>query len=251
VVTDELADFPADPVDREPARPGRVRPAYHRVADELRSRIVAGALACGERLPNETDLGRSFGVSRSTVREALRVLASQHLVTTLRGVHGGSFVTEPDPASVIRDLGGALGALALTPTLGVEDLAEARLLVEPTAARRAAERGDPGAVRAITAAAKVEPNPDDGHRAHLDFHAAVLAGAGNILFSLLITPVLEVLRSRMARAPITRAELNEVHGCHQHIAAHIARGEAVQAEEAMRLHLVELAPFYRRALWIG
>ena len=67
----------------------RVRPAYRQVADELRTQILAGALPAGTRLPNEAELGRAFGVSRSTAREALRVLSSQHLVETHRGVQGG------------------------------------------------------------------------------------------------------------------------------------------------------------------
>ncbi|HTF46278.1 MAG TPA: hypothetical protein VK735_02395 [Pseudonocardia sp.] len=76
------------------------------------------------------------------MREALRVLASQHLIETLRGVHGGSFVAAPDPAKIVEDIGGALGVLVMTPRLGLDDLLEARLLLEPAAARLAAERAD-------------------------------------------------------------------------------------------------------------
>jgi GntR family transcriptional repressor for pyruvate dehydrogenase complex len=93
----------------------RVRPAYRQVADELRNQIVAGLLPAGHRLPNEAELSRAFGVSRSTVREALRVLTSQHLIETLRGVRGGSFVAAPDPARMVEDIGGALGVLVMTP----------------------------------------------------------------------------------------------------------------------------------------
>jgi DNA-binding transcriptional MocR family regulator len=96
----------------------RVRPAYRQVADELRSQIMRGALAPGERLPSEAELSRAFGVSRSTVREALRSLTSQHLIETLRGVQGGSFVAAPDPARVVEDVGSALGVLVATPHPG-------------------------------------------------------------------------------------------------------------------------------------
>ena len=73
----------------------RVRKAYEQVADQLRELIMTGELAPGERLPNEALLAREFGVSRATVREALRVLAAQNLLRTAKGAGGGSYVTIP------------------------------------------------------------------------------------------------------------------------------------------------------------
>src|SRR5690606_41473079 len=58
----------------------RVRAAYRQVADQLREQILTGTLPSGTRLPSEAELTGLFGVSRSTVREALRLLASQHLI---------------------------------------------------------------------------------------------------------------------------------------------------------------------------
>src|ERR1051325_7951226 len=71
-------------------------PAYQLLADELRADITSGRLQPGERLPPEPELCVKTGVSRSTVREALRLLARQHLIVTTRGVTGGSFVSHPD-----------------------------------------------------------------------------------------------------------------------------------------------------------
>src|SRR5262249_20886659 len=73
----------------------RVRKAYEQVADQLRDLILAGELSRGERLPNENMLAREFGVSRATVREALRLLAAQNLIRTAKGAGGGSYVTLP------------------------------------------------------------------------------------------------------------------------------------------------------------
>ncbi|MBO0684496.1 MAG: winged helix-turn-helix transcriptional regulator, partial [Candidatus Dormibacteraeota bacterium] len=58
--------------------PSRV--AYLQVADQLRERILTGKLVAGERLPSEAELCEQFGVSRSTIREALRILSSRHLL---------------------------------------------------------------------------------------------------------------------------------------------------------------------------
>ncbi|HEY3480196.1 MAG TPA: GntR family transcriptional regulator, partial [Streptomyces sp.] len=75
-------------------------PAYQLLSDALRARIITGELKPGEKLPVEPDLSTQYGVSRSTVREALRLLASQNLIITTRGVAGGSFVAYPKPQQV-------------------------------------------------------------------------------------------------------------------------------------------------------
>jgi GntR family transcriptional regulator, transcriptional repressor for pyruvate dehydrogenase complex len=230
----------------------RVRPAYRQVADELRAQIVGGTLAAGERLPNEADLSRAFGVSRSTVREALRVLASQHLVETLRGVQGGSFVASPDPSQVVEDVGGALGVLVMTPKLRLHDLLEARLLLEPAAARLAAQRADAETLEAIRKAAGTPRDPRDpsGFVGHMDFHTTVLMATGNLMITMMGQPTNDVLRTRLRRVGVENAEWDRVDEWHRDIAAHIEAGEADAAEEAMRDHLIALRPLYERdGLW--
>ncbi|MDQ3122601.1 MAG: winged helix-turn-helix domain-containing protein, partial [Actinomycetota bacterium] len=87
-----------EPLD--PARPARVplrrvRKSYEQVADQLRELIVTGTLPQGGRLPTETQLAGQLGVSRATVREALRLLDAQGLVRTAKGQTGGSYATLP------------------------------------------------------------------------------------------------------------------------------------------------------------
>ncbi len=243
------------PVPPAPSRPvarlrvQRVRPAYRQVADDLRGQIMRGAVAAGERLPSESELGIAFGVSRSTVREALRVLASQHLIETRRGVRGGSFVAAPDPARIVEDIGGALGVLVTTPHLRMEDLLEARLLLEPAAARLAAQRADAQTVEAVRAAALAPEDPEDpsGFVPHLDFHTTVLMATGNTMFTMMGQPVHDVLRTRLDRDRVAREEWAAVDDRHREIAEHIAAGADGPAEEAMREHLLDLRELYRRA----
>ena len=72
-------------------------PAYQVLSDALRARIITGELKPGEKLPIEPDLSTLYGVSRSTVREALRVLASQNLITTTRGPAGWPSIVSAAP----------------------------------------------------------------------------------------------------------------------------------------------------------
>src|SRR3954469_16207559 len=105
-----LSELPGAPPRRGPDLPiGKVKPAYMQVSEQLRDLILSGWLQDGQRLPSEDALAGQFGASRSTVREALRLLSSERLVTTVRGVNGGTFVTPPTMAGVGDYLQSSLG----------------------------------------------------------------------------------------------------------------------------------------------
>src|SRR5918998_6142087 len=99
-------------------------PAYQVLADELREDITSGRLRPGERLPPEPELCVRTGVSRSTVREALRLLSSQHLIVTTRGVTGGSFVAPPEAQQPSDALSTGLTLLTNVAGVGFADLLE-------------------------------------------------------------------------------------------------------------------------------
>lgn len=227
----------------------RIRPAYQQIADELRMQIVSGQLGSDERLPSEHELGKAFGVSRNTVREALRVLASQNLIETRRGVTGGSFVAVPDPERTVAALGASLGILVDTPRLQMKDLLEARLLLEPVAARLAAERADAETISAVIAAAHARrPLDPNGFAGHIDFHTTILMATGNLMFTMMGQPVADVLRTRLHRAEVVEsAEWDQADESHRVIAQHIAAGDPAAAEQEMRNHLNNLRSLYQRA----
>ncbi|MFD1663319.1 GntR family transcriptional regulator, partial [Streptomyces caeni] len=82
-------------------RSQRPRRSHHEVADELRSRIRSGVLQPGQRMPTQAKLADEFGVERGAVRQALRILQSEHLLTN---------VSKGSPATVARHAGEALAA---------------------------------------------------------------------------------------------------------------------------------------------
>ncbi|MCY3561208.1 MAG: GntR family transcriptional regulator, partial [bacterium] len=117
-----------------------VLPAYEQVAIQLQELIIKGTLTVGERLPAEGEMAAQFGVSRSTIREALRGLSSQRLVYTKRGVSGGTFVAEPSSEHVHTYLETTIGLLSGADVVSVDEILEARELFEVPAARLAAVR---------------------------------------------------------------------------------------------------------------
>ncbi|MER7481825.1 winged helix-turn-helix domain-containing protein [Streptomyces sp. NPDC126510] len=80
-------------------RSGRPQRTHHQVADELRARIRSGALRPGERMPTQAQLAHEFGVERGAVRQALRVLQSERLLTNVS--KGSPATVAPDPAGAL------------------------------------------------------------------------------------------------------------------------------------------------------
>src|SRR5690606_28810121 len=125
----------------------RIPKAAELVAQRVRKAIATGEMKDGDSLPSETELMAKFKVSRPTVREGIRILESEGLIRVSRGARGGGRVIGPDHGIVAR-----AAALALqTQGVTIADLYEARTLIEPPAARLAAERRPKEAAAALRA----------------------------------------------------------------------------------------------------
>jgi GntR family transcriptional regulator, transcriptional repressor for pyruvate dehydrogenase complex len=106
--------------------PVAVARASSAIAEQIRTAIVTGQLGAGDRLPPERELAEQFGVSRVTVRDALRALEAMGLIDVRVGARGGAFVTVPSGAVVGQTMSDMMMMQAITP----EDIVEARLIVE-------------------------------------------------------------------------------------------------------------------------
>jgi GntR family transcriptional regulator, transcriptional repressor for pyruvate dehydrogenase complex len=96
------------------------------IAEQIRTAIVTGRLKQGQRLSPERELAEQFGVSRVTVRDALRSLEAMGLVEVKVGARGGAFVTAPNGSKVAQTMSDMMMLSATT----AEDIVEARLMVE-------------------------------------------------------------------------------------------------------------------------
>lgn len=123
------------------------RRSFDGVAKEIRGFIESGLLQEGDRLPAERDLAAQLGVSRGTVREALRGLESAGLVMLKSGVTGGAFIRRPD-SNALKE---TLGDLYRFGDLTAEHLTEARILLGCEVARLACMRRDDADLAALAA----------------------------------------------------------------------------------------------------
>lgn len=210
-MTDTTTDLPA---------PLRVRSVVGLAYDEIRAMIVDGRLAAGVRV-GQAELADALGISRGSVREALRRLAGDGLVEF--EVNRGFFV-----AGVGLD--------------GVLQRLEVRLLLEPGIARLAAERrtdDDLDALRAAIDGERKARSPVAAHDATRSFHVALIRATGNgallkIFDGLWIEDVgRRLIASRSSQAAWRSSDADE----HERILAAVAAGDGEAAERAMREHV--------------
>src|SRR4051794_20250670 len=112
--------------NRDLFAPVSIARASSSIADQIRQAILTGKLDQGDRLPPERELAEQFGVSRVTVRDALRALEAMGLIEVRVGARGGAFVTVPTGSIVGQTMSDMMMMSAITP----EDIVEARLVVE-------------------------------------------------------------------------------------------------------------------------
>lgn len=224
----------------------RIQPAYAQVASQLRDLIVTGQIRTGDHLPNEAELATIFGVSRSTVREALRSLAAQSLVYTSRGVTGGTFVAELDAETVSEYLRTSLGLMSGSAGVTVAELLETRAALEVPATRLAAIRRTDSAISEMEQNLSISNVEDEAVRyvKNSRFHELIMEASGNRLLGLVASPVFDVLKSRFRRDDVEKSYWSSVDKDHREILSHIEAGDPDGAEAAMRAHLRRLESTY-------
>jgi DNA-binding FadR family transcriptional regulator len=220
--------------------------AYEVVAERLRKIILDGRRS-SDRLPTEGELCARFGVSRSTIREALRTLASQGLITTHRGVTGGSRIVQLRHQDVGDMLTQSLTVLTHTDGCSVAELLEARELLEIPAARAAAARRRDAHLDALRRS--VRPTGGDAARTfetHRAFHTTILDATGNRLLQLMTEPLFRILQTRFLRDRATATFWKTVTADHRAIVRAIAAQDGDAAAAAMAAHLKHLRSTYER-----
>ena len=229
----------------------RIPKAAELVATEIRRQIVSGQVGEGEPLPNEADLMSLFGVSRPTIREALRVLEADGLVEVKRGVHGGPRVRLPDASVTARHAALLLQVRGAT----LVDLAAARRFIEPPAVRALAGHATGDDLDRLRAAAKAEREAGEDYStsAHLAtlFHSLLVELTGNATLSLLNELLIGILdtqnRTTIARVRQTVAcdIVEHARSVHDRVIDLIEAGDGESAERLWTEHLDALVDLTR------
>jgi GntR family transcriptional repressor for pyruvate dehydrogenase complex len=210
------------------------------VIEQIRGLIASGALQPGQRLPSERALSELFGVSRPSVREAIRALGFMGILEIRQG--SGTYVASANSESV----GDALASLVQTSRETLTHLMEVRIWLEVGGVELAAKRiSDEQLAELAEIVKSLRASVDDVHRfveGDIAFHRVIHEASGNpILASLMLTVSTLGKQSRLITAQQLRVRKSTLRE-HEHILEALRNHDAIAARRAMREHLKRIAP---------
>jgi len=232
------------PRGRRPARPPRVTEG---AIDKIRERIVTGAWGPGDRLPKESELAAQLGLSRNSLREAVRALSQLRVLEVRQG--DGTYVSSLEPDLLLESTG-FISHLLLGET--ELELYEVRRILEAAAASLAVGR--------IDTEEKVEleqslermgraDNVEDLVEADVAFHAVIARAAGNaVLTSLLASLATRTMRARLWHGREADDALDETRDEHRRIYEAIIAGDPELARAAAMAHIASSERWLRGRL---
>lgn len=229
------------------ATPRRSRKVSELIAREIIQDILRSNLKPGDMLDAEADMISAYQVGRATLREALRLLEVQGVITVKPGPGGGPVVAQLTPrqfadmAKLHLQMAGAT----------YRELVRARLAIEPLMARLAAENQDATGLKklhGVVEAARATPlDSDDSYAAMSQaFHATVAGISGNRVLDLLAESLKELMDSKFRAALSPLESRVEVQKAHEAVAAAITNGRGAKAEDLMRAHMEDYVALVER-----
>jgi GntR family transcriptional repressor for pyruvate dehydrogenase complex len=215
-------------------------PVYLQVAEQLREAILSGRFAPGERLPTERELAVQFGVSRTSVREALRALEAQGFVAP--GPATARTVVGPGLSDALRE---AVGNLLRLQQIPLDDLVQFRITIETAAVARAAVERLEEPLAEAAAAHEEMCAPGIGaeafEAADVRFHVALARASGNQALHLVMLAVRDAiaryLLDRMRRRRDLAAGLAQLCREHEALLDAVRAGDGEAAAARVRTHI--------------
>lgn len=198
--------------------------------------ISEGTLAPGVRLPAEREMASSLKVSRGSLRQVLKMLEIMGVVS--QRVGDGTYLNGAAPSILAEPL----EFLILLDGISFEELMEARLIVEPELAARAATRATPESVAALAHSLTRMKESGEEHAAVIEedlrFHRTIFQMADNRVCSLMFSIVHQTLHNLM-EITSQMVGLGHTVKLHRHIYAAIRKGDAAEARATMFAHLTD------------
>jgi GntR family transcriptional regulator, transcriptional repressor for pyruvate dehydrogenase complex len=224
------------------------RKTYEQIVAYIRDTISSGQLRPGDRLPPETDLARSLGVSRPTVREALKVLEALNVLESSTGPTGGTFVRPLDGAGVAEYLTDSITLLMDVEELTLEELWAAREAIETRAVGMAAVRRTEQDLATMRRIIESDERKDfELYFPDITFHRTIADASKNRLLSLFILSIHRTIRTLAERYILPEAkEISQSQ--HRLLYESILGRDEELAKMRMKEHLQMAYEVYRQAI---
>ncbi|MDP4501547.1 FadR/GntR family transcriptional regulator [Nonomuraea turcica] len=222
-------------------RPVKRTRTFEDVLAQIERRIAEDGLTAGDRLPAERQLAEQLGVSRSSVREAMRVLETLGVVSSQvgRGPDAGAvLISRPD--SALTDLLRLHLGLA---SLELREVIDTRHMIEQWAASRAAAaRADTSALAAALSGMDEARTAEEFVEHDTAFHCAIADASGNRLIAAIMRSLRDSMRRYAVEAVERLGDTSILRADHVRILEAIGRGEADEAARAVSEHLAHAYP---------
>jgi DNA-binding FadR family transcriptional regulator len=215
------------------------------IARSIEADIVRRGWTVGESLGSEQALQQRYGVSRSVLREAVRLVEHHQVARMRRGPNGGLLICQPDAGPATRAVVIYLEYLGTT----IEDLLNARLVLEPLAASLAAERIDEAGIDRLRAILAAEERWKPGLPAPRDeFHIALAERSKNPVLHLLIDILMRLTRryARESRTGSATEAMDSMHKDHAELVAAVTAGDAARARTLSERHVEAVTAWLQR-----
>jgi GntR family transcriptional regulator, transcriptional repressor for pyruvate dehydrogenase complex len=224
------------------------RKTYEQIVVYIRDTISSGQLRPGDRLPPETDLARSLGVSRPTVREALKVLEALNVLESSTGPTGGTFVRPLDGAGVAEYLTDSITLLMDVEELTLEELWAAREAIETRAVGMAAVRRTEQDLATMRRIIESDERKDfELYFPDITFHRTIADASKNRLLSLFMLSIHRTIRTLAERYILPEAkEISQSQ--HRLLYESILGRDEELAKMRMKEHLQMAYEVYRQAI---
>jgi GntR family transcriptional regulator, transcriptional repressor for pyruvate dehydrogenase complex len=217
------------------------RDASEQVAFEIRRYLSSRDLRPGERLGTEQELAAEFGVSRPTLREGLRLLASSHLIRASQGPGGGIFVASTQSEGMRRNVSESIAVMLETDDVSLMELVEARISLEVPLAGLAAQHATDATAADLLAAIAVAEGNDPASEAFriadTRFHRVIASAARNELLRAFTAWTLDVLQPSLIDTIGGSIDGDAILDQHRVIQRAIRLRQPAAAQRAMRRHL--------------
>jgi len=215
-----------------------------KIAKAIQMRILNGQLRTGERLPAELVLAGEFDVSRSVVREAMRILDGLGLIKIKKGPKGGIFVSD----GYHKPLSDSLRGLLDSGRVSVENIFMVRLLIEPNVAAEAALNATPADMQDLDAILReAEKHRDDAVLMQANrgqFHILLARASGNPILEIFMQSLIELLREYFYDFKSVDFERQAI-ASHNEILAAIRNRDADRARDLMSADILKIKELVR------
>jgi GntR family transcriptional repressor for pyruvate dehydrogenase complex len=211
---------------------------FEGVAQQIQRLIVDGAIKPGEKLPAERELAARLAVSRSSVRDAIRILELAGLVVPRQGE--GTVVADLSPENVAAPI----ASILVRKRELIEELLDVRKMLEPSLAARAARRATPEDVAALEEILARQAEKAERGESTVEedsaFHYRIALAARNGVVRSVLDVLMQLLKETRARSLQTPGRPRRSLEGHRRVLAAIRRRDPAAAERAVRRHLEEI-----------